>query len=94
MRMKRSLFLVAIGFATAWFADPVSGDRRRRKVASAIEPARTAGRGRSTGGLFREGTMADTMVGTAEDPLLEPPVVGMPMGDDPDVGVPVGGGRF
>jgi len=34
--MKRLLFWITVGAAIAWFADPVSGEERRRAINSLI----------------------------------------------------------
>lgn len=45
--MKRLLFWITVGAAIAWFADPVSGEERRRAINSLVS--------RSTGGTSSPG---------------------------------------
>jgi hypothetical protein len=45
--MKRLLFWITVGAAIAWFADPVSGEERRRAINSLI--SRSTGGSSSTG---------------------------------------------
>jgi hypothetical protein len=86
MRIKRSLFLVAAGFALAWFADPVSGPKRRRAVTTAIESRRWSDQDVSSGsGLFAD-------AGSHGDPAgdtLQPPIM-----DDPELDIAVPSQRF
>jgi hypothetical protein len=82
MRIKRTLFVFVIGFAVAWFADPVSGPRRRRAVKSALESRSwsdhraSSGHNASSGsGFVAEAADADSVRGTVHPPIMDDPEV-------------------
>jgi hypothetical protein len=74
MRIKRTLFVFLVGFAVAWFADPVSGPKRRRAVKTALESRKWSDQAASSGsGFVTEAADADSVGGTVHPPIMDDP---------------------
>lgn len=69
MRTKRTLALLATGFALAWFGDPVSGARRRRRAASVVRRRTRDESTSSSPGALADRVSAPPVDGPAERPV-------------------------